>query len=134
MGVVSANLACEYLDDAGHYWNEVVSIHAVDVGVTTPDATGQSILDTERGFVQDVHNALAAAAIHDQRWAGLKALVSRDEAAATALWDRGGVTVADAVNKAVGTDEDTVHGDCATARAELMTTASTRNVPPQVKS
>jgi hypothetical protein len=131
-GVVSTNLACEYLDaPPAHYFVTVVSIHGVDVGASTPDAGDVGLIDVERQEIQDVHNALAAAAVHDQRWNGLQALVARDESAAIAIWDRGGFKPIDAVVKAVGTDEDTIHGDCEAAKGELQTTAQSRQETPQ---
>jgi hypothetical protein len=131
-GVVSANLACWDLDAAGSYWVDFISVHAVDRGVTKPVGAEAGVIDTERAFIQQVHAALAAAAIHDGRWGALSSLVLRDEAAETALWDRGGTSGIDATNKAVGADEDIVHGDCQAAKGELQTTAQSRSVTPQV--
>jgi hypothetical protein len=125
LGVVAANLACEYVDIAASYWVQAIVLHGVDVGVIKEDSTSNTRV--YRGFHEDVHTALAQAATDDPRWAELKAVVLRSESAAIALWDRGGKTPSQAVDGAVGTDVDTAHGICAAAKSQLKTVAQTHN-------
>jgi len=127
LGVVAANLACEYVDSAAYYWHEAVVLHGVDVGVIKEDSTSQALDRVERGFHEDVHTALAQAAADDPRWAELKTVVLRSESAAIALWDRGGVTVGQAVDRAVGNDVDTAHGICVAAESQIKSIAQARN-------
>jgi hypothetical protein len=127
LGLVSVNVGCEYLDAVGHYWVTAIGVHAVDLGAAKPN----SVDDAERVIIQQVHRSLAAAAVHDRRWAPLQTLVTRDEALAVARWDRGGVSANDAVLQTVAKDEDTVHGDCAATRDELESAARTANLSPQ---
>jgi hypothetical protein len=127
LGLVSVNAGCEWLDLVGQYWVSAIAVHAVDVGATKPD----SLTDPDRAMIQEVHRSLAAAAVHDQRWASLQSLVTRDEATAIARWDQGRVSAHDAVLQTVGNDEDTVHGECAAARDELKSAAQARNLSPQ---
>jgi hypothetical protein len=127
LGLVSVNAGCEYLDSVGVYWVSAIAVHGVDVGATKADA----LTDADRAMIQEVHRSLAAATVHDQRWAPLQSLVTRDEVTAITRWDQGGVSAHDAVLQTVGKDEDTVHGECAAARDELKSAAQARNLSPQ---
>jgi len=132
MGVVAANLACADIGTSGqeHRWNTVVYLHGIDTGAIKEDPGQAASDDFERQKISDAHRYAVKAATEDTRWSELEPTLRESETAAISRWDRGGLSVHDAVTQAVGSYVPRILGICDAAVQQLKADALAANTSP----